>query len=35
MPEFIDEDWSTGRIHQEGRSGAPDEVKGLVLLPLL
>lgn len=35
MAEFIDEDRSTGRIHQQGRSGAPDEVKGLALLPLL
>lgn len=27
MAEFIDEDTSTGRIHQQGRSGTPDEVK--------
>lgn len=32
MAEFIDEDRSTGRIHQQGRSGAPDEAKGLALL---
>lgn len=35
MAEFIDEDTSTGRIQQQGRSGTPDEVKGLALLPLL
>lgn len=34
MAEFIDEDTSTGQIHQQGRSGTPDEVKGLALLPL-
>lgn len=33
MAEFIDEDTSTGRIHQQASSGAPDEVKGLALLP--
>lgn len=33
MAGVIDEDRSTGRIHQQASSSAPDEVKGLALLP--